>query len=573
MPNAGAGAGGAPKVTAAGAGAEGVAPKKGAAGARPVAPELKLGPGGGTVGVPPNENPEDGAGALSVEAPNRNGPGAGAAEGVGCDGAPKEKPLGAEDAVSFDGCEPKDEGAAGAFAEELPNEKVGAPEGADVVGAPNDGIGIEGPSSARLRLRLLRSSSAESRLDVPPAAGAVVPNAFVEGKEGAAPNWKLLLALDGAPKLKLGRAEPSVSSALCAELDEVSVSPGCADFNAGGIAVGSGSEAKPNEVWGSESDCFAPTLKVKGFASTLKEKGFLSPPPGAGTGPAPNENVVVSSFFSRGAEDVAAPKENPLVLLSAFFSLGAPKENVAFFISSFFSAGATAGTPPKENPTFLVSSFFPVGAVEGAAPNENPLGVISFLSIGTVAGPAPNENPLVFATSFFSLDLVTGVVPNENPLVFGTSFFSEVVDPKLNEGAEGRTESDGVGVDVPPNLKAGVLVVFPESTNLGSLAAGGGGTTVAPNVNPLLPVEVPDGMVESVPNLKPPALPAGTDVTGVAPKLKPEPDEPPEAAGALPKLKPVEPIEPGAVVPAVATGAAPKEKPLVPIVPLLPLAL
>jgi len=219
-------------------------------------------------------------------------------------------------------------------------------------------------------------------------------------------------------RTELGRAEPSISSALCAELDEVSVSPGCDDFAAGKTAVGFGSEAKPNEVWGRASDCFAPKLKVK---------GFLSPPPGAGSGPAPEENVVVSSFFSGGAGDVPLPKDIPLVLLSAFFSLGAPKENVAFFISFFFSAGATAGTAPKENP----------------------------------------------------------------------SFFSEVVDPKLNEGADGRTESEGVGVDVPPKLKAGALVVFPESSNLRScaVAAGDGGTTVAPNVNPLLPVEVPDGTV------------------------------------------------------------------------------
>ena len=91
---------------------------------------------------------------------------------------PNEKLLGAGVAASFDGCEPtdKDTAGAGAGADDLPNEKTGVSETEGGAGAANDGMGTEELSSFPPRLRLPRSSSAESVIGILPSAGAVEDN-------------------------------------------------------------------------------------------------------------------------------------------------------------------------------------------------------------------------------------------------------------------------------------------------------------------------------------------------------------------------------------------------------------
>ena len=119
---------------------------------------------------------------LSLEAPNAINGIDGVGAGVVFDVEPNEKLLGAGVAASFDGCEPTDKdtagagAGAGAGADDLPNEKTGVSETEGGAGAPNDGMGTEELSSFPPRLRLPRSSSAESVIGILPSAGAVEDN-------------------------------------------------------------------------------------------------------------------------------------------------------------------------------------------------------------------------------------------------------------------------------------------------------------------------------------------------------------------------------------------------------------
>lgn len=111
---------------------------------------------------------------LSPEAPNAIDGIDGVGAGVVFDVEPNEKLLGAGVAASFDGCEPTDKDTAGA--DDLPKAKTGVSETEGGAGAPNDGMGTEELSSFPPRLRLPRSSSAESVIGILPSPGAVEDN-------------------------------------------------------------------------------------------------------------------------------------------------------------------------------------------------------------------------------------------------------------------------------------------------------------------------------------------------------------------------------------------------------------
>ena len=113
---------------------------------------------------------------LSPEAPNAIDGIDGVGAGVVFDVEPNEKLLGAGVAASFDGCEPTDKDTAGAGADDLPKAKTGVSETEGGAGAPNVGMGTEELSSFPPRLRVLRSSSAESVIGILPSAGAVEDN-------------------------------------------------------------------------------------------------------------------------------------------------------------------------------------------------------------------------------------------------------------------------------------------------------------------------------------------------------------------------------------------------------------